>query len=726
MYGTVIGNITAVLYFFLYQCFGIILADLFFQKEKPLIRVLIGSVTGSFLLQWLPALTSSVMHFNSGSHMAALLLLTLLTAASIVVYSKKKKKLDLMLFHWKDAVSAAGPFLRNNAVITVLFVLLAVLFAVLLHSHVLLPGESGLETGQCTYGDMNMHLGFITSIAGQGMFPPDYSILPGQRLCYPFLCDSISSSLYLWGCSLKLAYCLPMMIAFLQAMGGFYAFAFAWLKDRAKSVLAWILFFFDGGFGFLYFINVIGDKTHSIQEIFTEFYHTPTNFVDNNIRWTNVVADMMLPQRATLFGWAVLFTILFLLYRANFEKKTKYFYYGGILAGGLVMIHTHSFLALGIVCAVWLFYDLCDRCAVTSLSDRIAKGNPAVPKILRMGVIFVALLSLSMLRNYALRYPQKDHTSLYLAIGLGGAALGAICILVLLVRLIVRKQVLPVLKSWGVFLAIVLPLACAQLFVWTFRQATGDRFVRGQFNWANLTDGYVTFYLKNIGLVMLFILIALVFSGKKQFRLAVSGLAIWYIAEFLGFQPNPYDNNKLLYIGFIFLLIPAASVMIDLYRKIRPKILAVAAAALVLVICTVSAVLTLGREYVSNYQLYPNAYLKIVDYINGSDIPADAVILTDNNHNNAVASLTGRNIVVGAGTFLYYHGFDITDREQDLRLMFEAPESHRDLFEKYHVAYVVIGAEERGNYQIDEAWFAENASVLCEGDNNTLLLQLDL
>ena len=60
---------------------------------------------------------------------------------------------------------------------------------------------------------------------------------------------------------------------------------------------------------------------------------------------------MLIPQRATLFGWAMLFPILILLYRAVEEKSTLYFAAAGVLAGGLPLIHTHSFLALGVMCA---------------------------------------------------------------------------------------------------------------------------------------------------------------------------------------------------------------------------------------------------------------------------------------------------------------------------------------------------------------------------------------
>lgn len=715
MYGSLTGNITAVVYFLCYQLCGIIIADCLFNKEKKLIRLLIGSVSGSFLLMWLPVITSFFIGFNVASHFIAVFILIILL---LITYNNasKKSKVKFIIFKSGEEEKILLNTIKSNMIFIILFVILTVFFALLLNNHVLVVNKDGLYCGQCTYGDMNMHLGFITSIAKQGIFPPDYSIMPGEKLCYPFLCDSVSSSLYIFGCSLKLAYCLPMIVAFIQVLGGFYAFAYQWLKNRAKAVVSFVLFFLNGGFGFLYFVNILGDGGHTISEIFTEFYHTPTNFVEYNVRWVNVIADMLLPQRATLFGWSILFTILYILWRGHFEKKKNYFWIAGVLAGGLVMIHTHSFLALGIVCAVWLLYNMFD------LTDMKMSFSMDKTKWLRTGFLVIAIGIMSLLRAYDLS--KEVDTSVWFAIGIAGIVLYVITIIYLAIKLVENKKAVKIFKTWGVFLAVVLPLALAQLFTWTFNQATGDGFVRGQFNWANVDDQYLVYYIKNIGLVMLFILIALIISKKKDFRLAMSGIGIWFVAEFLGFQPNSYDNNKLLYVGFIFLIIPAASIMVDIYKKIRPRLIAWITAVIVMFVCTISGILTLGREYVSDYQLYGNEYVKIVDYINESDIPADAVILTMNNHNNAVSSLTGRNIVVGSSSFLFYHGFDIVEREAEVSAMFENPGDNLELFEKYDIHYAVIGSYERSNYRIDNQWYSGHSSVLCES-NGAVLIKLD-
>ena len=72
--------------------------------------------------------------------------------------------------------------------------------------------------------------------------------------------------------------------------------------SRRSALPAFVLFFLNGGLGFLYFTGRPGG--YGFSDIFTGFYTTPTNLVEQNIRWVNVLADMLLPQRATLFKTA--------------------------------------------------------------------------------------------------------------------------------------------------------------------------------------------------------------------------------------------------------------------------------------------------------------------------------------------------------------------------------------------------------------------------------------
>ena len=93
------------------------------------------------------------------------------------------------------------------------------------------------------------------------------------------------------------------------------------------------------------------------------------------------------------------------------------------------------------------------------------------------------------------------------------------------------------------------------------------------------------------------------------------------------------------------------------------------------------------------------------------------MFLTGQQHNNAVAVLTGRYIVCGAANFLYTHGMDYSRQQQAARAMLEDPENSGDLFEEYGVDYVYISSHERANFAVDEAWFRANGLLVFEQGN---------
>ena len=71
MFGTTFGHVLAILYFAYFQLAGIILISIILKKEGPLTKLLIGSVAGSLMLQWLPILFAFFFDFGVLSHILA-------------------------------------------------------------------------------------------------------------------------------------------------------------------------------------------------------------------------------------------------------------------------------------------------------------------------------------------------------------------------------------------------------------------------------------------------------------------------------------------------------------------------------------------------------------------------------------------------------------------------------------------------------------------------------
>ncbi len=717
IYGSLAGNVIGTIYFLLFQIFGIILGRFFLKKKDAALVLLFGSVLGSVLLQWLPALYAFFVGFTITAHLLALascaiavvLLYVFLPARRQVSrqpitrsphepdgtadFGGRQHKLLRTLF---PATSPAKrkKMLKQHLPFLLLCTATFALFCVMLSTHTLLPKEDGFHTGQCTYGDMNMHLGFITSLAKQGAFPPEYSIAPGNKLCYPFLCDSISASVYLFGASLRYAYMLPMYFAVLQVFAGFYLLAYSWLRKAAKACLAWFLFFYNGGLAFVYFIDWSKDRAYTLSSIFTEYYQTPTNLIDNNIRWVNVIVDMLLPQRATLFGYAVLFTCILLLGRAVFREEKELFLPAALLTGALPMIHTHSFLAMALVSASWLLMTLCRQLSIGQALK--APGKIVLPAFL--------------LLMCCLQFVSKKKASVDLAlffnicvIGLAALTCFGLWCLVLYIRKNGWRTLLP---TWGLYLALTLILSLPQLFTWTFVQASSGGFNKGHFNWANLGDNYLWFYIKNWGIILLLLIPALIHCSRKNFEILSGAVLIWFVVELIAISPNTYDNNKLLYVAYLFFSCIAADFGYNLFQQLKSVPGRYLWSCVFLFLAGISAVLSMGREIVSDYTVYSNTQINVARFIDET-LPADAVILTNSRHVNEAAALAGRNIVNGSAVYLGPHGIYNETRVQDVISMYESPEISAELFQKYHVGYIMISSWERSDYAIDSLLFSE-------------------
>ena len=621
------AEFASLLYLALFAASGLGIARLLFFRERPLRRIWLGLVFGFAMLLWFPALFSFAMGFRLP---AQLLGLALAVAIGGVCWSLSRKK--------SQTVSP----LKNELSILLTGGILFVICLVLLSSHTIMEKNGALYVGQSTYGDLAMHLGFISSIAVQGTFPPMYSICPDKPVCYPFLSESVGATFYLFGTSLRFATMLTAAYAFLLVLFGVYFFFEEWLGERRKAIFAMLLFFVGGGFGFWYFFDLVKANPDNLSRLFTAFYETPTNFVPNGLRWVNPIADMMIPQRALLFGWALLFPCLFLLHKATFKRETGVFLPLALLAGCLPLIHTHSFLALGMISGFYLL------------------------------------------------------------------------------RSIIRQQGKQQYLGFASYLGLVLLLALPQLVLFTFKQS--GSFLKFHFNWANESDSYFWFYIKNFGLIALLAPIAFIGARKEDRGVVGGAILVWLIAEFIQFQPNPYDNNKLLFVAFAYACGLVGSWLIDTKDRlarggVRNRLSTAVLSALVCATLFLSGVLTLGREYVSEYQLISPNELLAAKYVEQNAAP-NATFLTYNNHNNCIAALTGRNIVCGSGSYLFFHGVDYSERENALALLYEQPSIYFvSLAKKYHIDYVMIGESERANYNIDYDYFASQFDVFYQNDS---------
>ena len=625
--------ITGGLYLTAFELCGVLIAARLMKRHGFMARLWLGLTLGCAMLMWFPSLFAFAFGFTMRAQMCALALAVALAIPAAVLLLRRPEAA-------RCASDEEPP--RRLLLFTALPVFLVMTF--MLCTHTLRPEGGALYTGQSTYGDMNLHLGIVTGLV-DAAYPPEYTLLPGTLLGYPFLTDAMSASLYMTGMPLRQAFLIPGVLMSALAPWGFVMLAWEMTKSKRAVALAAALMFLNGGFGFAYIFDLAGKDPSRLTEMMTGFYKAPANLVDDNVRWVNVLVDMMLPQRTLLGGWTLLIPALWLLVRAVKEQSLPKFVSLGVWAGAMPMVHTHSFMALGLLSAGALLYAL------------IKANNGARGRLLTGFLIY------------------------------GGLAVA---------------------------------LALPQLLTWTFPQTIGGHSLKIRFNWANnqggrLVDEYFWFWLKNVGPVLLVLVPAGLYAKKSQRMMAVGALAIFVVTELIQFQPNEYDNNKLFYVAYMVMTPLAAQYLVALYDKMRglPGRRFLAGVFIAVSVC--SGALSVARECVSNYRLYGPGEVQAAAYIN-ENTEQRAVFLTGQQHNNAVSTLTGRSLVCGTPTFLYFHGVDYSRQQADARLMYEAPLENRALLEQYGVSYIYISSYERANFAIDEDGIAQLADMVFEAD----------
>ena len=628
----------ATLYLAVYILCGLCIVRFLLPRQSVLTRAWLGASLGLLMMMWLPALLAFAVDFTVKAHLLALIPLAGLTSGCYFLRDKRTVK------PWD-----ADEF-RLAIQMAIVVLPLTVLSAWLQYTHnVRIMDDGSWWVGQATYGDLAMHMSFVTSIKNSA-FPPDYSIFPGMQLSYPFLMDSLSTTFYLFGWNIQAALAVPGTLMMVLCYMGVMCLAREMTAGKKTLILAALLFFLNGGLGFIYDFDLAGGTEHGgtltiwtrIKNILNGYYTTPTNQpTPNNLRWSNVIADLMLPQRTLLGGWCMVIPCFYLLWTTFTDKADKNWrpvVLLGVWAGALPLIHTHSFVALALCSAGMLVYDM-------------------------------------------VHGPQR----------------------------------LPQLKWYALYGAIACIFSVPQLFGFTFNQVfqedmqgASNSFIEFWFNWVNssngrfsgMIDGYGWFYLKNIGLPFLILVIALFEKNPKWRRIFAGALPIILAGEFIRFQPNIYDNNKLLYLAWLLCCMIVADWCAMLWQKLKGLRARPVIAGLAAVTFFLSAGLTLWREAVSEYQAFSANAVALGEYAR-DNTEEDATFLTGVHHLNPIASIAGRDIVCGPDLWLYYHGLDTNDRKYDIRVFYADPENNTAVLEKYGVDYILVSSYERSDYDID-------------------------
>ncbi|HSX18863.1 MAG TPA: hypothetical protein VLE91_01880 [Candidatus Saccharimonadales bacterium] len=206
--------------------------------------------------------------------------------------------------------------------------------------------QDGWYVGQVNlYGDLVFHLGLINKYLVSNKILPESPIYAGSKPNYPIFADFITAQI---AKITSVDWALFFVTFSVGLLSIFVARLFIknFIKNEKVVFLSLLLFFINGGFGFIYFFQ---DYLKSNQNFFSFLFNMPRQYTDIKeigYWWINNYLAYFLPQRAFLFAFPITLVSLLLLYRGVQNQKTKYFLLAGLLSGILPIVQAHSLFVL--------------------------------------------------------------------------------------------------------------------------------------------------------------------------------------------------------------------------------------------------------------------------------------------------------------------------------------------------------------------------------------------
>ena len=185
-------------------------------------------------------------------------------------------------------------------------------------------------------------------------------------------------------------------------------------------------------------------------------------------------------------------------------------------------------------------------------------------------------------------------------------------------------------------------LSIPQLFAFTFEQSSSSgHFLNFQFNWVNgdggMKDYYLWFYIKNIGLPFIFLILSLFEKNYKWRFIYIGAFTIFIPAEFIRFQPNIYDNNKLFYVWYALCVIPISEYVFSIYDSLKSFKSRKVLAALCAMVFFLTGTLSIAREINSDYMMFSSEDVELSKWV--IDNTEKTILLYGTQHINPVQAL---------------------------------------------------------------------------------------
>jgi hypothetical protein len=277
-----------------------------------------------------------------------------------------------------------------------------------------------------------------------------------------------------------------------------------------------------------------------------------------------------------------------------------------------------------------------------------------------------------------------------------------------------RRNWKRVLRNWSAFAIPLFVLALPQT-LWITPSHAG-RFLRIQWGWMTGNGPLWLFWLKNLTPHLPVFLIALYFARPKLKTFYLAFIGLFLVANIVVFQPYDWDNMKLMLLWFLVSCVLAGSLLADLWRESRagPLLASTLAGTLLL-----TGMMSVYRELHVSWLMFSSEDVALAEFVK-NHTSKDAIFLTSDKHNQPIACLAGRRIIMGYRGWLWTHGIDYEARQRDVFDIYRGAKNALELMRQHRVQYVLIEQDKIRDFHENSQFFAARFPALYQSQNYTI------
>ncbi len=212
---------------------------------------------------------------------------------------------------------------------------------------------------------------------------------------------------------------------------------------------------------------------------------------------------------------------------------------------------------------------------------------------------------------------------------------------------------------------------------------------------------WIVFWVKNWGIFLPLSLLGstLAYRGKKKdlFYFSLFFWILFFLANLVQFQPQLWDNTKLFAWVYVGLATSCAYAIQTVYRALHHRLFAKSITVILLFTLCISG----GLDIVHNldwqkktFQMLSKDQIELGRYVR-DHTPPESVILTADSVQNPVPMISGRSVLLGYAGWMFNFGLPYQQRQKDIQMMYQDPQKHQILFDRYSVDFVVVGRDEQ-------------------------------